>query len=731
MRQRGEEVFFLTGTDEHGEPVTQAAEKLGITPRELGDRNAVRFKELATTVNATNDFFIRTTDPEHMAKVGEVVQRIHDNGHVYAGTYEGWYCPRCADFKTESELEDGNRCPIHKIVLEVEKEDNWFFRLSAFQEPLEQLYADRPDFVTPRNRYNEALAFIKSGLRDVSLSRARLKWGVPVPWDESQVIYVWIDALLNYYTALSYAREGEDLTDRFWPADVHLIGKDILKFHAVIWPAMLMAADIEVPRRVGIHGFLLLGEHKMSKSLGNVIDPFTLIDAYGADAVRWFMLAGGSPWAARRASEEAISDVVRQFLLTLWNVYAFFVTYANADAFDPDATAAVPVADRPPLDRWLLSRLHRLCADATRRMDAFDATGAARELAAFVDDLSNWYVRRARRRFWASERAGSSEEGASATASASDKAAAHQTLHETLVTLAKLLAPFTPFVTDEIWRNLAAGRADRPESVHFADYPAGDGSLVDPALEDAMAAARTIVALGRTVRSDTKVKVRQPLSRAVVHFAGDHDALRPLLPLVVEELNVKEVEFAESAQQLSGWRAKPNFSALGPRLGSRVKSLAAALAADDGGLAARLASGETVTVDVDGEPVDLAPGDVELSQDVREGWGVAAEGGMTVALDLELDPSLRREGLARELVRVVQDARKSAGLDVSDRIELWIDGPPEVAAALGEHGRFLGAETLATSVATGRTDGAQGVHVTEATVDGSRVTVTLRRASAS
>jgi methionyl-tRNA synthetase len=290
MRQRGEEVFFLTGTDEHGEPVAQAAEQLGITPRELGDRNAVRFKELAARLGATNDFFIRTTDPEHMAKVAEVVQRIHDNGHVYAGTYEGWYCPRCADFKTEGELEDGNRCPIHKIVLEIEKEDNWFFRLSHFQEPLEKLYADRPEFVTPQNRYNEALAFIKSGLRDLSLSRARLKWGVPVPWDESQVIYVWIDALLNYYTALSYARPGQDLTDRFWPATVHLIGKDILKFHAVIWPAMLMAADIEVPEKVAIHGYLLLGEHKMSKSLGNVIEPFQVADVYGADALRFYVL---------------------------------------------------------------------------------------------------------------------------------------------------------------------------------------------------------------------------------------------------------------------------------------------------------------------------------------------------------------------------------------------------------------------------------------------------------
>jgi methionyl-tRNA synthetase len=290
MRQRGEDVFFLTGTDEHGEPVTQAAEKLGITPRELGDRNAVRFKELASVLGATNDFFIRTTDPEHGDVVAEIVQRIYDNGHVYEGTYEGFYCPRCADFKTDAELVDGNKCPIHLIELEREKEDNWFFRLSDFQEPLQRFYAEHPDFVVPRERYNEALSFIDRGLIDLSLSRPRLKWGVPVPWDRDQMIYVWIEALLNYYTALAYAREGEDLTQRFWPATVHLIGKDILKFHAVIWPAMLMAAGLEIPRRVAIHGFLLLGEHKMSKSLGNVIDPFQVADLYGADSLRFYLM---------------------------------------------------------------------------------------------------------------------------------------------------------------------------------------------------------------------------------------------------------------------------------------------------------------------------------------------------------------------------------------------------------------------------------------------------------
>ena len=288
MRQRGDDVFFLTGTDEHGEPVAQAAEREGVTPKDLADRNAGRFQDLMPRINASNDFFIRTSDPEHKAKVQEILQRVHDNGHVYPGTYEGWYCPRCADFKSDQEIGPGNTCLIHHIPLLRQKEDNWFFRLSSFQEPLERLYAGHPDLVTPRTRYNEALAFIRGGLNDISLSRSQISWGIEVPWDPGQVFYVWFDALLNYVTALSYARPGEDLTDRFWPADFHILGKDILKFHAVFWPAMLMAAGIEVPRHLFIHGYLLLDGEKMSKSLGNVLDPFEVMDRYGTDALRYY-----------------------------------------------------------------------------------------------------------------------------------------------------------------------------------------------------------------------------------------------------------------------------------------------------------------------------------------------------------------------------------------------------------------------------------------------------------
>src|SRR2546421_3679638 len=263
-RQRGEQVFFLTGTDEHGEPVADAAHALGIEPQELADRNAERFKALAPQLEVTNDFFIRTTDPQHEAKVQEVLTRVYESGFVYEGVYEGWYCPRCADFKAENEVEEGNRCPIHHIELTREQEENYFFKLSAFEQRLLDLYAEREDFVAPRTRYNEALSFIRSGLRDVPLTRKRLTWGVPVPWDSEHVFYVWFDALLNYYTALSYAppppglSEQDDLTACFWPASYHLIAKDILRFHAVYWPALLMAAEIALPERLFVHGYLLM-----------------------------------------------------------------------------------------------------------------------------------------------------------------------------------------------------------------------------------------------------------------------------------------------------------------------------------------------------------------------------------------------------------------------------------------------------------------------------------------
>jgi methionyl-tRNA synthetase len=395
MRQRGEDVFFLTGTDEHGEPVADAAHAQGLEPLELANRNAERFKALMPRLEASNDFFIRTTDEEHMRRVQEVLQRVYDNGHVYKGVYEGWYCPRCADFKAENEILEGNRCPIHEIELTRESEENYFFRLSTFQEPLERLYAEKPDFVMPRHHYNEARSFITSGLQDVSLSRAHLKWGVTVPWDPTHVFYVWFDALLNYYTALGYAREGEDLTDRFWPATYHVIGKDILKFHTVFWPAMLMAADLALPEHVFVHGFLLGSDgRKMSKSLGNVLDPFEVMEEFGTDALRFYLMRD-VPFG----SDGAVGmDAVRsRYDAELANEYGNLAsrTLAMVQRY---RDGVVPAVSRDPA---LDADFEGLPAEVAALMDRAEPTQAldriwqrVRRLNRYVEERAPWQLAR-------------------------------------------------------------------------------------------------------------------------------------------------------------------------------------------------------------------------------------------------------------------------------------------------------------------------------------------------
>ena len=531
----------------------------------------------------------------------------------------------------------------------------------------------------------------------------------------TEVIDTWYDSGAMPFAQWGYHPElgrGIEMFEKRFPAD--FISEAIDQTRG--WFYTLMAEgvlhfDSTTYRNVVCLGHIVDADgRKMSKSLGNAIDPWDVLNRQGADALRWYLLTSGSPWTSRRVSMDVLDEVVRQFLLTLWNVYAFFVTYANAGDFDPSAGAAIPVGGRPLLDRWVLSQLAQTVREARERLEGYDATVAGRRIAAFVDDLSNWYVRRARRRFWDPDGAGGA-----------DARAAFLTLRECLVTLAQLLAPFTPFVAEELWRNLAAGRDSAPDSVHLTDYPETDDARIDPSLAEAMAAARQIVELGRRVRTETKVKVRQPLLEAVVHYPGDHAALQPLLPLVAEELNVKDVQFAESVQRFGRWRAKPNFRALGPRLGRNVKDVAAALAADDGTLAAVLARGETVEVG----GVALDPGDVDLVQETLAGWGVAADAGVTVALELELTPELRLEGLAREIVRLVQDARKAAGLDVSDRIVLGVRATGELAEAVSAHAAYVSGETLATQIESGELLDATSTQ--EAEIEGSAVTVTLRR----
>ncbi len=454
-RQREERVFFLTGTDEHGEPVADAAHALGVEPQELADRNSERFRALAPRIEATNDFFIRTTDPAHMAVVQDVLSKVRENGHVYMGAYEGWYCPKCADFKAENEVDDGELCPIHHVSLTREQEDNYFFALSSFQEPLERLYAERPDFVAPRTRYNEALSFIQSGLRDVPLSRHKLTWGVPVPWDPTHVFYVWFDALLNYYSALSYAREDQDLTATFWPADVHLIAKDILRFHAVYWPALLMAADLELPHKLFVHGYLLMDGEKMSKSLGNVLDPFAVIDRFGADALRFYLLRDvsfGQDGSVSTSSFEQRyeSELANEYGNLVNRTLSMIVRYRHG---------SVELGD---LDDELLADFDGLPERVATLMDAVELTSALQEIWVLVRRLNRYVEEQTP---WAL---------AKDEARAADLHRVLRSLAEGLRVVSVLLHPYLPDSTTQV---LDALEAPNPPDLRLAKAAFGEGGL--------------------------------------------------------------------------------------------------------------------------------------------------------------------------------------------------------------------------------------------------------------
>jgi len=417
---------------------------------------------------------------------------------------------------------------------------------------------------------------------------------------------------------------------------------------------------------------------KMSKSKGNVIDPWDVIGAHGADALRWYFFSAGSPWTSRRVYEDGIREAARRTLVTLWNVFAFFATYADIDGWAPAGEAAPAGPTDHLLDRWVLARLGETVGSVTEAMTDFDALGATTTLAEFVDDLSNWYVRRSRPRFW----------GATA-----DGGSAHATLHRCLVTTAQLLAPFCPFVADELYVTLTGDT-----SVHLSDWPK-TGPVPDPVVIEQMAATRRLVSLGRAARSEARARVRQPLRRAFLLHPGVEltDEVRRE---ITDELNVKELEEVTSLAELMTWRVVPNFRALGPRLGSRVNDVKAALAGVDGAeVRDRL---ETQGwFEVAGER--LGPGDVEVRADRHEELALAQDGGWAVALDLELDEALQREGTARELIRGLNDLRKQLDLALTDRIDLRIAAPAggRVAAAIDAHGEWVAAEVLATTLTIG------------------------------
>jgi isoleucyl-tRNA synthetase len=494
------------------------------------------------------------------------------------------------------------------------------------------------------------------------------------------VIDAWYDSGAMPFAQWGYPHVAgsQDRFSKAYPADYICEAIDQTRG----WFYSLMAVGTLVHDQSSYRNVVCLGHilaedgRKMSKHLGNILLPIPLMDAHSADALRWFMACSGSPWSARLIGARVLEEVTRKVLLTYWNSVAFQALYGNAAEWD-STTKATPVQDRPVLDRWLSSETHRLVLSVTEALDQFDTQRVGSELVAFLDQLSNWYVRRSRRRFWAGD------------------PEALATLHETLRVVTLLLAPITPFITERVWGDLFA--SPETPSVHLATWPVADSALIDDDLNERVCLARRIVELGRGARAAAKTKVRQPLRRAVIAthaFEALDDHLRRE---IAAELNVLEIESFATTGDLVGYSAKGNFRELGRRFGKQTPIVAAAIAQADAATLFRdiSATGEAVVV-VDGSDVVIQSDELVISERPQEGWSVVNAHGETVALDLELDDDLRRAGIARELVRAIQDARKRSGLEISDRIRVEIKRTALVLDALAIHATDIATEVLAT-----------------------------------
>jgi isoleucyl-tRNA synthetase len=526
-----------------------------------------------------------------------------------------------------------------------------------------------------------------------------------------QVIDAWFDSGSMPFAQFGAPYRNEPQARAAYPADFICEAIDQTRG----WFYSLMAVGTLVVDKSSYRNVVCLGHilaedgRKMSKHLGNILEPMPLMDRHGADALRWFMLCTGSPWSSRRVGHKVLEEIASKVIRTYWSIASFQSLYARANGWTPGAGDG----EATLLDRWALSEAHRVGREVDRALEEFDTARAGRALAGFIDDLSNWYVRRSRRRFWDGD------------------AGALQTLHECLRVLTLVLAPFIPFVTERVWSALFAGRNGQADSVHLAAWPAFEADVVDPALGEQVALVRRLVELGRAARAEAKVKTRQPLSRALISAPGWAHVPDELREQVRDELNVLQLARLAESEELVQVSVKPNYRALGRRFGKRTQAVANAInGADVAAFVAAYRDG-AATVEVDGEPMEIGGDEVIVSETPRSGWAVAADGGDTVALDLELTHELRLGGLLREIVRMVQDARKNAGLQVTDRIELFwrVGGSPDPADAIGQHRDELAHEVLAVSVTEVSGDEEPGGDLFHAVDDELGLTIWLRRAA--
>ncbi|TLU86153.1 MAG: isoleucine--tRNA ligase [Chlorobium sp.] len=536
-----------------------------------------------------------------------------------------------------------------------------------------------------------------------------------------ELVDVWFDSGSMPFAQLHYPFENRELFDSTFPADFIAEGVDQTRgwFYTLHAIATLIF-DKPAYRNLIVNGHILdRNGHKMSKSKGNVVDPFETMERYGADALRWYLLVTSPPWRPKSFNADEIEEEQRKFFRAFINSYNFFVLYANVDGFR-GSEPPIPVGDRSELDRWILSSLNTLVGAVHSRMEHYDLTGAVRLINEFiVDDLSNWYIRRSRKRFWKSDMG-------------QDKIAAYQSLYTSLETLARLLAPFTPFISDRIWLNLNdVSGLEQQKSVHLADFPVMDNAAIDRPLERRMKKAQIITSLVRTMREKASIKVRQPLKRILlaIEDAAAREEYSLVADIILEEVNVQKIEYIEEEGSVISKKVKPNFKALGPRFGKDMKMLAESIRCMSHKQIAILEKEGKTMLDVQGNVFEVLREDVEIVHEDIEGWLVASDEahGIMVALDTEMNDELEMLGLSREIVSRIQSLRKESGLDITDRITLAIDGSAKLLDAVKRNDAYIKSETLATELTASLLDPSSAAGGKEESVNGEICRISLEK----
>ena len=533
---------------------------------------------------------------------------------------------------------------------------------------------------------------------------------------ESDLIDVWFDSGAMPYAQVHYPFENKEGFGEVYPADFIAEGVDqtrgwFFTLHAIA----SMLFDSVAFKNIISNGLVLdKNGNKMSKRLGNAVDPFEVLDTYGADATRWYMISNSQPWDNLKFDRDGVDEVRRKFFGTLYNTYSFFALYANVDSFtgrEPE----VPIEKRPEIDRWIISLLNTLIKNVTESLENYDPTPAARAIQEFVgENLSNWYVRLNRKRFWGG---GMSE----------DKLAAYQTLYTCLETVSMLAAPFAPFISDRIFTDLnAVSGRHTDESVHLSTFPKADERLIDTRLEEMMSLAQKVSSMVLALRRKVSIKVRQPLTKILIPVLDPvmTEHISAVKNLIMGEVNVKEVELIEKTTGLITKRIKPNFKTLGPRYGKYMKQIAALVAGFSQERIAEVEAAPETVLDLGGEKIAVTPADFEITSEDMPGWLVASEGKLTVALDITVTEELKAEGVARELINRIQNIRKDSGFEVTDKIRVEIESKPCVADGIARFADYIASQTLAVEVKAAAEPAGEAVVETDVDEEPLRIAVT-------